>query len=1562
MAEDRLADLLAEQERRRLAELERLQAEQRRRREALMVARPLPREPVERPVFAPVEEIAEQREERLQAAAEAAVAARGPRVSETRSIAEQQRAELARLEAELERRRARIVQPGTESPGVSVSERGFLPFTRPTRIREEAGRVIDTTGVSPLLPAEQERELARRTVPEAGLPAPFDVDRLLLRPVRVYVDPETGERSEPTVFQELAESFQLQTLKSEQSFRSEEEQRAAAQREIDRRIMAGEDVPFSERILTPSALGVLGREEEGAGVVETFGGAFLRSMLDWTSAAAAEGYFAGLGYEVDANGVPVDEDDFGYALAEWRRERGIPDIISSRQTAAEFARYFTSGLSAATGREVTPEQYQAVENLFLAVPHVAFPAPGVATTRTTRKATTYDPEGLRVVEDIEVPSIASDPAGFLREETRRIAQNVAKGRTFGDEFLDSPDVVDYYSRVYDDPDAAFMAGLALQMLVPTGAGIFKAASYGGGGVVRLLEDSGIGVTSRARATRALNQAEEAVETARRANAAPDEITTLQRRVDALRDVREDYDPAILQNVTERAVREAVGPEYEADVLRALSTEKPQTFAEAVDVVRRSVPETEADVLSGRVGRLVERNLPGDFVMITENIGVPRPLAREARELVSERNRTLFVKPVRTMADDLLDATSTASPQVQAAARTLFDDIARHIESSDRTLYGYGDLPSSLQRRLRTILRQTDRNVDRFDQASPRRFSGADTPLQRELSRFDSWDDVPADLRRQALAIADVKLLDELPARARLSTDLTRLQTYFRSMENRFKPNIFNARAAASPGIRRLRASLPGPLETETLSAARTAQEIDEAGRTIFPRIQGQFLQAVKRNGSVDGALDELVELELRTAGEDSATAWNVTLGHLYGPRKEDALAKIREDGVVDMDRAFPTVSSLQAVDRYLTSEASGFALGKPVPGLEKLPFVGRYLSFPDFQGAMLKTLIEEGFRKQLLMSKQTTEGALRAAALERRLDDSFANMADIIELEERIAGTRGVSKPLPKYLSTRQGDRIAVYDQSASLAEQELAASAEALFRMLDDVPVRARGDAERMVYDALDLVFGTGRRNLQQRLAYGYILPEVTQPTRLLAQAVIPLATIGARDAIDATANMVSQVLRRRIGGGGLRADNGVFYSPQTIDRLADEYGIGVQQLTTERVGSLASDLFREARAATRGKLPGAVSQYSNPLDRGFFLRMSDAIERNFRRSVFEMELVRTGNPAQAAEKARESMLDYASTPDFIQKTVGRYLGEGAFVYKLSTAALKALADNPSAAERILRAFRLKAEKQDPYNIHGDKALKSLGIIELGDDSFYLPDSNAFGFFDRGLLAARQADLFIDDLRFAYEQSKEIGDEDAPIAAVSDAILEAYDRFAEGEAYETTDVPEAEPISDEKVFWSLAILANANDPHHVPGGAWSSFEKWLDPQVVPSPTGGVDGDPNLWTSQPPEGTPHILWGYTDDLDPVYYVFEPSEKGLRYISIARSFDAPRLSRALPILAAASQDRTVGETPKTIFAEDMLPRTVLEAIGETYLGQAPTVEEERRRQAEAIRAIREDIGE
>ena len=59
------------------------------------------------------------------------------------------------------------------------------------------------------------------------------------------------------------------------------------------------------------------------------------------------------------------------------------------------------------------------------------------------------------MEDVQFPSFTDDPGGFIRAEARRITQNVAKGRTFMDEYLDTPATRDFYAATTGDEDDAY---------------------------------------------------------------------------------------------------------------------------------------------------------------------------------------------------------------------------------------------------------------------------------------------------------------------------------------------------------------------------------------------------------------------------------------------------------------------------------------------------------------------------------------------------------------------------------------------------------------------------------------------------------------------------------------------------------------------------------------------------------------------------------------------------------------------------------------------------------------------------------------------------------------------------------------------------------------------------------------------------------------------------------------------------------------------------------------------------------------------------------------------------
>lgn len=244
------------------------------------------------PSFAPTGEMQRRIEQAAKQAAREQIEARGPFIVGDPLKQEQDAARLAR--EQLERQRERLVVAGETRP---MEPGTAAPFSRASRVVEAPGVLVaPVEGTGVLSSEELARREAEALIPVEGLPAPLDVEKLPApEAARFYRDPQTGKLRRPTVREELAEAFQLQTEVSEERFREEERVRGEQQREIDRRIEAGEDVPVFERYVGPLVSGVLTKEQQGAGVVETPLGAALRSALGWVSVAAAEGYFRGLG-------------------------------------------------------------------------------------------------------------------------------------------------------------------------------------------------------------------------------------------------------------------------------------------------------------------------------------------------------------------------------------------------------------------------------------------------------------------------------------------------------------------------------------------------------------------------------------------------------------------------------------------------------------------------------------------------------------------------------------------------------------------------------------------------------------------------------------------------------------------------------------------------------------------------------------------------------------------------------------------------------------------------------------------------------------------------------------------------------------------------------------------------------------------------------------------------------------------------------------------------------------------------------------------------------------------
>lgn len=1550
---------------------------------------PLPKEQEEPVVFAPAGEVAEAAEAEVAEAAAERVAEAGYFEVPGRSVLQAEQREREALAAQQERQRGRVAMPGVRGP-VEVTEGIF----RPSRIQtvETFERPAPGTGVL-LEPPEPERIAA------ADLPVPFDP--LTLKPTlrRMYKDPETGTFSEPTLAQEFREAAALQTERGEEALRERQADIRRQQRELDAALAAGEPIPFYEQYVGNPISGVLSRAEQGVGVVETELTAALRAALSWGAVAAGDAYFRGLGYEVDENGYPLDPEDFGYEVAKIRESLGIPELVTPFGGVKGAARYYgeKAGLSA--------EDITTIENALDAIPQLAIPLPGVATESGTRKVTTFDPEGRRRVEDVEVPYPWEDPKGFIKAEARRITQNVAKGRTWGDEYLDSPATREFYAHATGDADNAYIAGMIPEILIPGPEVLLSAPGYLAGAAADVLRASR-NLGPLIRAERAVKITAQQLKNARAADVPAAEIVRFEaaaeqalRRHAALSDAAGDYDPTLLRKVAEKSADKVLknkSPEQLRDVRAALAaSDRPETIGELTDTLRGLLAEDDV----ARITTLTQRNLPADFVSLTDTIAVPRSQLAAAKAALKEHRSAAFVKPSGEVLEDLFNLARKMpeGPKRDAVLKT-YRSARAELDAVSAPARGYAGLGKSrrpVQNAIKAAARETGvedaaEYVRRFDQRPPRDLPLGDTPLAKELAKYDSWQDVPATLRRRAVDSYDIAAAPKLARGARLSRDLTRAQLFFKSAGNGLLDDTFlRSRFMDSMRMRRFLARF-GRLRTETKAVADIGREIRLAGKTALRTMETKLKAGIARFGNVEDAVDDLLKSELTQAGEGPQQAWEALWGMVYGDAvKDDLVAAVQESKALRMDEAgdfadYPTIQTATAIDR-LFSDLEGVIPGVTPDLAEKAERVGLGgIVTPDFIPAFLKVTFENGLKKTIAARKRLT-GAVQTAVDDVILNTDFTRATGETLLERAQAAVRipGRGAVLPEDLSRQLGNRIQVYDKSAGTAEKALAEGAESLVVALEDIPVRERAAVGKMAADALDFVVGTGRRNISQRLQYGYIVPNLpVQVGRTLQMGLVPFFTIGARNALQAFdragQRALSALTRRRVLGGGLTTENGVYLSPKVLDDLADEYGLGLTQVETERVGSLASDMIRAAkRQARRVEDPDNADlvlslEEMDPFSRGYFLRVAEAAELNFRKSVFEMALARGDAPQDAAELARGSQLNFQDVPDAVQRTLGKYVGESAFLYRAGTEALLAIAASPKRAARVLRTLRAKAEVQDPYNIHGDKALKSMGIIPKGDDEvYYLPEIPALQPVEAALGTIRSVDNLVDDLRFATTQSAGVMDalEGKPFTAgtaiqlggevIMPAVLQAYDRFQEGEEYKTTDVPDAKPLSDEQAFWAWMIIANNRDPEHT-NGQWAAFTT-LAPikQVEPPADKASKSIPGAWTEQPPDGIPHVLVDVIDG-EPAYFVAEPTPQALSNIRFARKMDVAGLDRLLPAYAILSE-RDRGTAPVSVFTEGRLPTTLTEAAGEALLGfEQADVQRELERQAGTVRDIREGI--
>ena len=997
---------------------------------------------------------------------------------------------------------------------------------------------------------------------------------------------------------------------------------------------------------------------------------------------------------------------------------------------------------------------------------------------------------------------------------------------------------------------------------------------------------------------------------------------------------------------------------------------------------------------------VQRRMPDDYVFVTDRIAVPRETSTAAQAAVRDvpQNATRrapaaqaeYLRTLAALADDTSDQASTRLSALidgtfaPSEAPTLRG--AQFSGASPDTLEALRRSAEALEAKpTRTATIAAENALARFEAETgigqgtlQNRFrqrlpaeSANRLPegIRQQVRQAESWTDLPADVRQQAFdALADQTAIDIARAGGltpRTAGDLSSLQVRLVSDNP-----LSNALRRISDGqlSRWVRSTSGKPLPSASVS--RAVQKIRAASEAAVQTMGRQVRQLVQETGSLNAGHEQYL---LRSTPDlSNRDRWEKVLDALYGEPKAllDQGDSLFSD-VGGLENVPVTVANVRQLHAQLRSAIKKGTYLLPTP-----------LQIPvrAIRQSMLKAGLDEGTRRRLL-----AEGV----AYERSIADS-----PVLPGRPRWAALMGDPVEVP---SASGGVRTyGTSDIIAARTEKLLAEQSPELTPYIERLSKPSRASWSGLLTDVADYAVGGLNAAYQNITRYGYAgipnLPVILY--RMTEAPILSLATIGTENTLRALGRLPSTVVNeamRKLGmrrlGGPLTTPSGRVYSPGELDALAERGGIGITRADQSRAALLARDLERMARRATRGaagRALGFVADQFNPFARGFWLETAHALNRSYRRSVMEGALAAGLPEMDALRLARESLGDYGGQPKYIQDA-GRYLASAQHNYLLMTEAVQLGLRNPMKLEAIGRAALANQKVQDPYALDGDASLSRLGVVRAGQaesaQRFYGPENPFFVPVEQVTSSMRNANLVVADL---IRMGRALKAQDYPTAANTfveggvNLISIPLPVFAQALDYAGIETAAAQtladPVSAERVFWQTMAAARAADPDGS-RGIWSAWDAIAMPKKVPPPEGSAHPTlPDYWVTQPPAGTPHVLYAYELDADgvprPLYAVYEPSPRGMQQIELLRAATPDLLERAFGASAALidmpAAYREAGtsisrETPPVqVFGESVVPRGVGAAIG-TLAGQpagpADTVAA-RRAQIEILRQTRE----
>ena len=398
------------------------------------------------------------------------------------------------------------------------------------------------------------------------------------------------------------------------------------------------------------------------------------------------------------------------------------------------------------------------------------------------------------------------------------------------------------------------------------------------------------------------------------------------------------------------------------------------------------------------------------------------------------------------------------------------------------------------------------------------------------------------------------------------------------------------------------------------------------------------------------------------------------------------------------------------------------------------------------------------------------------------------------------------------------------------------------LTRSIDKLRVTDPKMADSVVDLAKDFL-DTSRRAAIGGMLGGWLTPNFRyHGVNVLTAPLIQSVTVGPAAAARATPRTVAQMAMdgwRFMRGNTSRApakgfvdDIGRNWTAEQLDAAAKRNNIGRSQAGFEFGTDTLYDIMRSAKltpAMAKVTTPEQLWRWwLNPAGKNIWSQMAEGADNSARRSIFYGAIKQGRTEQEAAELARNALLDYGKVTPEERAVVGQFMLFYAFRRQMTLETLMALASRPSDVRRLLIANR----EMDRQATRDGYLLPSYAQARLG-----LWGARQYDTVGTGGAGAAQ-----------FGPSSPVAEVVSDVANAANFVLTGgplSGKLGDTLLSEVLFTPEIDIVTEMQEWGSGEKSTGMVHPRHVAAlqavGAWDSFVKTFRVEAVPMPPGEVD-------------------------------------------------------------------------------------------------------------------------